>query len=550
MKSFRTWDDLEIVYQEWGEVQTGELPTVVLHHGFVANADANWLATGVVGALTSAGRKVIAPDARGHGNSEKPHDPDRYGEQRMARDLAVLVDTIEADEIDLVGYSMGAIVSLLFASSDERVRRLVIGGVGSGVIECGGVDRRAVSNDAIIEALSAEDTSKLEVPQALAFRQLADALGSDREALAAQAVSVYRGEIALGRITAPTLLLAGDTDPLAIRPQVLVDAIPGARLETVERESHRSAGRRALQTVHRRLPHLARPRRMSFGEIVAIAFAGLAAGTINTVVGSGTLITFPVLLAFGYAPVTANVSNTIGLVPGSISGAVGYRRELAGQRSRAIRLGTMSVLGGATGAVLLLVLPASVFKEIVPVFIAIALVLVVLQPRLKRLLAEREIGVAHERGIVVALAIYATGRLRRLFRSGAGDLVAGNSRRRAGAGSTPYKRAEERACGPDERRSGRVLHLRRTRGLGTRGHHRRHLDPRRPARRALRTASASRGAQGIDRGGGGHRDRAPAHMSGSGAGTAAGCTHVDVCRSARLITWPLSSIQWKRMSAR
>ena len=114
---------------------------------------------------------------------------------------------------------------------------------------------------------------------------------------------------------------------------------------------------------------------MSFGEIVAIAFAGLAAGTINTVVGSGTLITFPVLLAFGYAPVTANVSNTIGLVPGSISGAIGYRRELSGQRGRALRLGTMSVLGGITGAVLLLVLPASAFKAIVPVFIALALVL-------------------------------------------------------------------------------------------------------------------------------------------------------------------------------
>ena len=121
---------------------------------------------------------------------------------------------------------------------------------------------------------------------------------------------------------------------------------------------------------------------MSFGEIVAIACAGLAAGTINAVVGSGTLITFPVLLAFGYAPVTANVSNTIGLVPGALSGAVGYRRELAGQRGRAIRLGTSSVLGGITGAVLLLVLPASAFKAIVPVFIALALVLVVLQPRL------------------------------------------------------------------------------------------------------------------------------------------------------------------------
>src|SRR5580698_11561319 len=126
---------------------------------------------------------------------------------------------------------------------------------------------------------------------------------------------------------------------------------------------------------------------MSFGEIIAIAAAGLAAGMINTVVGSGTLITFPVLLAFGYAPVTANVSNTVGLVPGSISGAVGYRRELAGQGQRIVRLGAMSVLGGATGAVLLLVLPASAFKAVVPAFIAIALVMTVLQPRLNRWLA-------------------------------------------------------------------------------------------------------------------------------------------------------------------
>src|SRR6185436_11829590 len=100
---------------------------------------------------------------------------------------------------------------------------------------------------------------------------------------------------------------------------------------------------------------------MDIGEIVAIALAGLAAGAINTVVGSGTLITFPVLLAFGYAPVTANVSNTIGLVPGSVSGAIGYRRELEGQRQQAIRLGVMSLIGGALGAALLLVLPASAF---------------------------------------------------------------------------------------------------------------------------------------------------------------------------------------------
>ncbi len=164
---------------------------------------------------------------------------------------------------------------------------------------------------------------------------------------------------------------------------------------------------------------------MGIGEILAIALAGLAAGTVNTVVGSGTLITFPVLLAFGYAPVTANVSNTIGLVPGSLSGAVGYRRELAGQRQRATRLGIASMLGGLTGAVLLLVLPASAFKAIVPAFIAIALILVVLQPRLNRLLAKREIGAWHERGILAPLSIYATGIYGGYFGAAQGILLLG-----------------------------------------------------------------------------------------------------------------------------
>jgi len=148
---------------------------------------------------------------------------------------------------------------------------------------------------------------------------------------------------------------------------------------------------------------------MSIGEVVAIAIAGLAAGTINTVVGSGTLITFPVLLAFGYAPVTANVSNTIGLVPGSVSGAVGYRRELAGQRARAVRFGAMSVAGGITGAVLLLVLPASAFEAIVPVFIAMALVLTLLQPRLSAWLVRREVDLERRGAVLAPLAIYLTG---------------------------------------------------------------------------------------------------------------------------------------------
>ena len=101
--------------------------------------------------------------------------------------------------------------------------------------------------------------------------------------------------------------------------------------------------------------------------MLLIAVAGVGAGAINSLVGSGTLITFPTLLAFGVPPVTANVSNNVGLVPGSLSGAIGYRRELAGQGGRIRHLLSASLLGGAVGAVLLLVLPARAFAAIVPV---------------------------------------------------------------------------------------------------------------------------------------------------------------------------------------
>ncbi len=113
----------------------------------------------------------------------------------------------------------------------------------------------------------------------------------------------------------------------------------------------------------------------------------MAAGGINAIVGSGSLITFPTLLAFGVPPVLANVTNNVGLVPGSASGAYGYRHELAGQRGRLLRLGVGSACGAAAGAVLLLKLPASTFKVIVPVLILIACVLVILQPRLNGWLA-------------------------------------------------------------------------------------------------------------------------------------------------------------------
>lgn len=128
---------------------------------------------------------------------------------------------------------------------------------------------------------------------------------------------------------------------------------------------------------------------MELAEALAIVAAAIAAGAINTVVGSGTLITFPVLVALGYAPLVANVSNNLGLVPGAVSGAWGYRRELRGQRDRAIRLGAFSVTGAAAGAALLLVLPAEAFDAIVPALIAIAVALVIFQPRLADALAHR-----------------------------------------------------------------------------------------------------------------------------------------------------------------
>lgn len=128
---------------------------------------------------------------------------------------------------------------------------------------------------------------------------------------------------------------------------------------------------------------------MGPGEALAILGAGIAAGGINAVVGSGSLITFPTLLAFGFPPVVANVSNNVGLVPGNVSSGFGYRRELAGQRGRLIRLGVASAAGALAGAVALIWLPPSAFTLIVPVLILISCTLVLVQPWLSAWLRRR-----------------------------------------------------------------------------------------------------------------------------------------------------------------
>ncbi len=123
--------------------------------------------------------------------------------------------------------------------------------------------------------------------------------------------------------------------------------------------------------------------------MVAILAAAVAAGAINAVVGSGSLITFPTLLALGYPPVVANVSNNIGVIPGNLTASFGYRKELAGQRGRLVPLAVASLAGGLAGAIALLALPAGVFKLIVPILIIGGCTLVILQPQLSGWVAKR-----------------------------------------------------------------------------------------------------------------------------------------------------------------
>jgi uncharacterized membrane protein YfcA len=170
---------------------------------------------------------------------------------------------------------------------------------------------------------------------------------------------------------------------------------------------------------------------VSAWEVVAIFLAGVAAGTINTIVGSGSLITFPTLLAFGYPPVGANISNNIGMVFGGVSGTWGYRAELAGQGRRIRLLAPASLLGSVTGALLLLRLPASAFKAIVPVLIVIALVLVIVQPRMQPALARRrerqltEGSASAGQRLVTVLGVYATGVYGGYFGAAQGVLLVG-----------------------------------------------------------------------------------------------------------------------------
>lgn len=150
---------------------------------------------------------------------------------------------------------------------------------------------------------------------------------------------------------------------------------------------------------------------MSWWHALIILFAGVWAGTINAVVGSGTLVTFPVLVALGYPPLTATTSNAIGLVPGSISGAYGYRQELTGYWPQVIRYAVASFFGAIGGSILLLSLPRNAFEKIVPVLVGLAVILVIVQPAVSKWVARRRESEtkAHTGGPVLLFFIFLIG---------------------------------------------------------------------------------------------------------------------------------------------
>ncbi len=211
-------DNVKIAYEVHGEGDP-----ILLIHGFASNVRTNWQSTGWIDLLAKAGRQVIAIDNRGHGKSDKPHDPVRYTSREMARDSSRLIDHLDHETVDVMGYSMGArLTAMLGIHHGSQVRSLVIAGLAGNMIS--GV----IGSEEIIAALQATTLAEARGVQGIAFRTFAEQTGSDLEALAACMASQRSviSEDELAQIKVPTLIVAGDQDVLAGSVSTLVDAIP------------------------------------------------------------------------------------------------------------------------------------------------------------------------------------------------------------------------------------------------------------------------------------------------------------------------------------
>jgi len=223
----RSFDGARIAY-----TARGAGPTVLLLHGFGADHELNWGRSGVIDALVDSGRRVIATDARGHGASDKPHDPDRYAGDAMVRDAQVVLDHLGVERVDVIGYSMGSMVAARLVPDEPRTRSLVLGGVGERIVPPRSGGRNP---EAIAAALLADDASTAGSATARAFREFADATGADRQALAALSrSSSLRSSVRFDEITVPTLVIAGSGDTLIRSPDALAARLASARLQMVK----------------------------------------------------------------------------------------------------------------------------------------------------------------------------------------------------------------------------------------------------------------------------------------------------------------------------
>jgi len=213
----------------------GEGDPVLLIHGFASNKEVNWVNPGWVELLAGDGRRVIALDNRGHGDSQKFYDPAAYGAPTMAEDARRLLDHLEIERADVMGYSMGARISaFLTLNHPGRVRRAVFSGLGYGMISGVG------DPEPIAEALEADSLKDVADRTGRAFRAFAEQTGSDRLALAACMRSSRQkiSEEDVSRIERPVLVAVGTKDDIAGSPQKLADLIPHAEVLEIPGRDH------------------------------------------------------------------------------------------------------------------------------------------------------------------------------------------------------------------------------------------------------------------------------------------------------------------------
>jgi pimeloyl-ACP methyl ester carboxylesterase len=211
---------------------------VVLVHGFASTAEHNWGGTGWIATLSQRYR-VIAPDVRGHGLSDKPQEPKAYGYANMGADVTRLMDNLGIERAFLIGYSMGASIAIeLMLSRPERFRAIVLGGIA---YDDGLEDKR--DRDAIAEAYRADDPTTIKSPVARAYRRFAESMPNDLHALAAL-IDAKRAPFDPARLAAvrmPVLIVVGNKDNAIGDPKPLAEMIPGARLVMLEGCDHLSA---------------------------------------------------------------------------------------------------------------------------------------------------------------------------------------------------------------------------------------------------------------------------------------------------------------------